>query len=137
MLLIDEIDSLVGDTLISVLRQLRAGYDQRPEGFPQSVALCGVRDVRDYRIRSGSENAAVAGGSVFNIRAGSLRLEGFTEAEVRALLVGNVGAPARDAPSAIVDAPPAAEEGERGLAAREGPEDDRRRSARAREPRVG
>ena len=37
VLLIDEIDSLVGDTLISVLRQLRAGYVQRPEGFPQSV----------------------------------------------------------------------------------------------------
>ena len=86
VLLIDEIDSLVGDTLISVLRQLRAGYDQRPEGFPQSIALCGVRDVRDYRIRSGSENAAVAGGSAFNIRAGSLRLGDFTEAEVHALI---------------------------------------------------
>ena len=86
VLLIDEIDSLVGDTLISVLRQLRAGYDQRPEGFPQSIALCGVRDVRDYRIRSGSENAAVAGGSAFNIRAGSLRLGDFTEAEVQALI---------------------------------------------------
>ena len=86
VLLIDEIDSLVGDTLISVLRQLRAGYDRRPEGFPQSIALCGVRDVRDYRIRSGSENAAVAGGSAFNIRAGSLRLGDFTEAEVHALI---------------------------------------------------
>ena len=31
VVLIDEIDTLVGDTLISVLRQLRAGYDQRPE----------------------------------------------------------------------------------------------------------
>ena len=86
VLLIDEIDSLIGDTLISVLRQLRAGYDLRPEGFPQSVVLCGVRDVRDYRIRSSSENAALAGGSAFNIRAESLRLGDFTEAEVRALL---------------------------------------------------
>ena len=42
VLLIDEIDALVGDTLVSVLRQLRAGYDMRPEGFPQSVVLCGV-----------------------------------------------------------------------------------------------
>ncbi len=47
VLLIDEIDSLIGDTLISVLRQLRAGYDMRPDMFPQSVILCGVRDVRD------------------------------------------------------------------------------------------
>ena len=44
VLLIDEIDTLIGDTLIAVLRQLRAGYDQRPEGFPQSVVLCGVRE---------------------------------------------------------------------------------------------
>ena len=50
VLLIDEIDALVGDTLLSVLRQLRAGYPGRPARFPQSVVLCGVRDVRDYRI---------------------------------------------------------------------------------------
>ena len=53
VLFIDEIDALVGDTLISVLRQLRAGYNKRPGGFPQSVILCGVRDVRDYRIHQG------------------------------------------------------------------------------------
>ena len=54
VLLIDEIDTLVGDTLISVLRQLRAGYVNRPAAFPQSVVLCGVRDVRDYPIHSES-----------------------------------------------------------------------------------
>ena len=69
VLLIDEIDSLIGDTLIAVLRQLRGRYDRRPASFPQSVVLCGVRDVRDYRIRSSSENAAIAGGSAFNVRA--------------------------------------------------------------------
>ena len=86
VLLVDEIDTLIGDTLISVLRQLRAGYDQRPAGFPQSVVLCGVRDVRDYRIHSSSENAMVTGGSAFNIKAESLRLGDFTESDVRALL---------------------------------------------------
>ena len=86
VLLIDEIDSLIGDTLISVLRQLRARYDRRPESFPQSVVLCGVRDVRDYRIHSSSENAAVAGGSAFNVRAESMRIGDFKETEVRALL---------------------------------------------------
>ena len=85
-LFIDEIDSLIGDSLISVLRQLRAGYDQRPGAFPQSVVLCGVRDVHDYRIHSSSENAAIAGGSAFNVRAASLRLGDFTEAETRALI---------------------------------------------------
>ncbi len=86
VLLIDEIDALVGDTLLSVLRQLRAGYDERPDGFPQSVILCGVRDVRDYRIRSTRENAVVTGGSAFNIKAESLRLGDFSATEVRALL---------------------------------------------------
>ncbi len=86
VLLIDEIDSLVGDTLLAVLRQLRSGYDRRPEGFPHSVVLCGVRDVRDYRIRSGSQNEVIAGGSAFNIKAESLRLGDFTEAETRTLL---------------------------------------------------
>ena len=85
VLLVDEIDSLGGDTLLSVLRQLRAGYEQRPEAFPQSVVLCGVRDIRDYRIRS-STGEVVAGGSPFNIAAKSLRMSDFTEAETRALM---------------------------------------------------
>ncbi|MCY3672254.1 MAG: ATP-binding protein, partial [Alphaproteobacteria bacterium] len=67
VLLIDEIDALIGDTLLAVLRQLRSGYARRPKGFPQSVILCGVRDVRDYRIHSSAENAMVLGGSAFNI----------------------------------------------------------------------
>ena len=86
VLLIDEIDSLVGDTLLAVLRQLRAGYPDRPSDFPQSVVLCGVRDVRDYRIHSGSQNAIIAGGSAFNVKAASLRLGDFGEDEVRTLL---------------------------------------------------
>ncbi len=85
VLLVDEIDSLVGDTLLSVLRQLRAGYEQRPEGFPQSVVLCGVRDIRDYRIRS-STGEVIAGGSPFNVAAKSLRMGDFTEAETRTLM---------------------------------------------------
>ena len=86
VLLIDEIDSLEGDSLISVLRQLRAGYDERPDGFPQNVILCGVRDVRDYRIYSSSQGTNVAGGSAFNVKAESWRLGDFTGDEVRALL---------------------------------------------------
>ena len=86
VLLIDEIDSLVGDSLISVLRQLRSGYDRRPARLPQSVILCGVRDVPDCRIHSGRDKTFVTGGSAFNIKAKSLRLGDFTEAEVRELL---------------------------------------------------
>ncbi len=86
ILLIDEIDALVGDTLVSVLRQLRAGYVRRPRGFPQSVVLCGVRDVRDYRIQTTSGKEVITGGSAFNVKAESLRLGDFTSAEVESLL---------------------------------------------------
>ena len=86
VLLVDEIDTLIGDSLISVLRQLRAGYDLRPTHFPQSVILCGVRDMRDYRIFSAKDQNYTSGGSAFNIKAKSLRLGDFTGTEVRALL---------------------------------------------------
>ena len=85
VMLIDEIDALVGDTLLSVLRQLRTGYVDRPERFPHSVVLCGLRDVRDYRIHSTVENRLVLGGSAFNIKSESLRLGDFTEPQTRAL----------------------------------------------------
>jgi hypothetical protein len=68
---LDEIDTLVGDTLISVLRQLCSGYPMRPGMFPQSIILCGVRDVRDYRLHSGNGKAMITGGSAFNIKAES------------------------------------------------------------------
>jgi len=87
ILLLDEIDALIGDTLIAVLRQLRAGYDKRPAHFPQSVILCGVRDVRRvaYRIHSSSTKEIIAGGSAFNVKAESLRLGNFSRDEVAAL----------------------------------------------------
>ena len=86
VLLIDEIDALVGDTLVSVLRQLRAGYADRPSHFPQSVVLCGVRDVRDYRIHVNAGRDVITGGSAFNIKAESLRLGDFSAEETEGLL---------------------------------------------------
>jgi len=84
VLFIDEIDALVGDSLVSVLRQLRAGYDDRPASFPQSIVLCGVRDVRDYRIVLSNQDI-VTGGSAFNIKTESMRLGNFTPEEVHEL----------------------------------------------------
>ena len=84
VLFLDEVDALVGDTLISLLRQIRAGYAQRPDAFPQSIALCGVRDVRDYRIRQGG-GEIITGGSAFNIKTKSLRMGNFTPDETKAL----------------------------------------------------
>lgn len=79
VLLLDEVDTLTGDPLLSLLSQLRSGYPDRPGRFPQSVVLCGLRDVKDYRTKG-------AKGSPFNIKAASLRLGDFSEAETRALL---------------------------------------------------
>ncbi|MBK5931778.1 AAA-like domain-containing protein [Halochromatium salexigens] len=87
VLLLDEVDALVGDTLLSLLRQLRAGYPQRPTAFPQTVVLCGVRDLRDYRIHARSEREVITGGSAFNIKAKSLRLGDFSAEETRTLLL--------------------------------------------------
>ncbi len=84
VLFLDEIDALVGDTLISVLRQLRSGYNDRPDNFPTSVILCGVRDVRDYRIHTGG-GEIITGGSAFNVKAKSLRLGNFSQADCRKL----------------------------------------------------
>ncbi|HOD53973.1 MAG TPA: AAA-like domain-containing protein [Candidatus Cloacimonadota bacterium] len=81
VLFIDEIDALVGDTLISVLRQLRAGYDKRPVAFPSTIILCGVRDIKDYRIQTSGQDI-ITGGSAFNIKAKSLRLGNFSKEDV-------------------------------------------------------
>ena len=84
VLLIDEIDALVGDSLVSVLRQIRSGYANRPTAFPNSIVLCGVRDVRDYRIVLSNQDI-ITGGSAFNIKAESLHLGNFTPEEIRQL----------------------------------------------------
>ncbi|PZU92102.1 MAG: polyketide biosynthesis operon protein CyrO [Pseudanabaena sp.] len=84
VLFIDEIDSLQNQTLITVLRQLRDGFPRRPQGFPQSVALVGMRDVRDYKYASGG-GERLNTSSPFNIKVRSFTLSNFSLAEVRNL----------------------------------------------------
>lgn len=54
------------------------------EDLQQTVLLCGVRDVRDYRIHNG-DNQVITGGSAFNIKSKSLRLGNFSHDHVAAL----------------------------------------------------
>ncbi|XXY54388.1 AAA family ATPase [Sorangium sp. So ce269] len=84
-LFFDEIDALRGQGLISVLRQLRSGFPERPDHFPASVVLCGLRDVRDYKAQSGGDPSRLGTSSPFNVKVESLRLGDFTPDEVRAL----------------------------------------------------
>ncbi|NJL26735.1 MAG: ATP-binding protein [Thermoanaerobaculia bacterium] len=84
---LDEIDAVLGTTLISVLRQLREGYPERPRLFPSSIGLIGLRDVRDYKIRSSvrPEQETLGTSSPFNVKVESLTLRNFTSEEVAEL----------------------------------------------------
>ncbi|UCE05729.1 MAG: hypothetical protein JSW07_19385 [bacterium] len=84
--MIDEIHALVGDLLISVLRQLRDGYQTRPQAFPSSMALVGLRDVRDYKAKIRPQEKSLGAISPFNIKAESVFLHNFTKDEVFELL---------------------------------------------------
>jgi hypothetical protein len=86
VLFLDEIDALLDDVLVSVLRQLRDGYQSRPGHFPSSVVLVGLRDVRDYKAKVRSEIHSYGTGSPFNIKSDSLFLTNFTQQEVSELL---------------------------------------------------
>ncbi|WP_437751788.1 ATP-binding protein [Sorangium sp. So ce1389] len=81
VLFLDEIDSLQDNALISALRQIRAGYPTRPGHFPWSLALIGLRDVRDYKVASGG-TGRLGTASPFNIKAESLTMRNFTSDEV-------------------------------------------------------
>jgi len=86
VVLFDEVDTLSGATLVSFLRQLRGGFASRGVGrFPTSVALVGMRDLKDYLVGS-KDGVAINPGSPFNIKEQSHTLRNFTETEVRELL---------------------------------------------------
>jgi type II secretory pathway predicted ATPase ExeA len=89
VLFMDEADGLVGEAMVSFLTQLRAGYlDRAKTPFPQSVALVGRRQVRDYVVSLSDRNAVAWLGttSPFNITAESPTLTPFSPADVAALL---------------------------------------------------
>lgn len=81
---IDEIDALQDDVLLSILRQIRAGHPSRPQHFPVSIALIGMRDVRDYKVASGGGDR-LGTSSPFNIKVASLTMRPFTAEEVAEL----------------------------------------------------
>jgi hypothetical protein len=86
VLFIDEIDALLDDVLVSILRQLRDGCQSRPGYFPSSVVLVGLRDVRDYKEKIRSEVESWGTASPFNVKSDSLFLNNFSREEVDELL---------------------------------------------------
>ena len=90
VVLVDEADGLVGPTMVSFLTQLRAGYLSRPSiPFPHSMALIGMRQVRDYALSSEDrrEVSWLGTTSPFNITAEAATLEPFSCNDVHALLL--------------------------------------------------
>jgi hypothetical protein len=92
VLLLDEADVVTGAAMVSLLRQLRDGFMDRGVGrFPTSVALIGMRDLRDYLVQS-KDGRLVNPGSPFNIKAASLTLRNFTLSEVQELVAQHAAA---------------------------------------------
>lgn len=91
VLLLDEADVIQGEAMISLLRQLRGGFATRGPGrFPTSVALIGMRDLRDYlTLAKGGDR--VSPGSPFNVKKASLTLRNFTQAEIGELYSQHTG----------------------------------------------
>jgi len=82
VILFDEVDVLEGDAMMSFLRQLRGGFATRGIGkFPTSIALVGMRDLKDY-IVSAKDGKAVNPGSPFNIKADSAVIGNFAKDDI-------------------------------------------------------
>ncbi|MDR1480708.1 MAG: ATP-binding protein, partial [Planctomycetaceae bacterium] len=79
----DEADCLSEGTLISFLRQLRNGYNSRSiTPFVHSVALVGMRNIRDYKAKVRPESQGLGGASPFNIVTETFTLKNFTKEEI-------------------------------------------------------
>lgn len=86
VLLFDEADCLCGATLISFLRQLRNGYVNRINvPFIHSLALVGMRNIRDYRDEYRNPSQTLGTSSPFNIVAETMTLNNFTREEIAGL----------------------------------------------------
>ena len=86
VVLFDEADCLSESTLISFLRQLRMGYNNRNNTpFIHSVTLVGMRNIRDNKVKTRPESQSLGSASPFNIVAESLTLNNFTKEELSGL----------------------------------------------------
>ncbi|MDR0474360.1 MAG: ATP-binding protein, partial [Treponema sp.] len=85
IVLFDEVDVLEGESLISFLRQLGGGFANRGAGkFPVSIALVGMRDLKDY-ITQVKGGIAPNPGSPFNIKEDSAVISNFTQTDIENL----------------------------------------------------
>ncbi|MDR3135269.1 MAG: AAA-like domain-containing protein [Deltaproteobacteria bacterium] len=84
----DEADCLHEKPLIPFLAQIRDGYNARHkprQKFPRSIALVGMRDIRDYLRQARKDEQSMGIASPFNIKKKALTLANFTEPEIQIL----------------------------------------------------
>ncbi|MDR1724214.1 MAG: AAA-like domain-containing protein [Tannerella sp.] len=82
----DEADALGEDTLISFLRQLRSGYNDRGKiKFVHSLALVGMRNIKDYKWKVRPESESRHTSSPFNIVTKVFNIKNFTIEQISEL----------------------------------------------------
>lgn len=82
----DEADCLSEGTLITFLRQLRDGYVNMVRmPFIHSLALVGMRNIRDYKGKIRKDTETMGSASPFNIIRDALTLKNFKLEEIKAL----------------------------------------------------
>ncbi|MDR1486015.1 MAG: AAA family ATPase, partial [Planctomycetaceae bacterium] len=85
IVLFDEVDVLENDVMVNFLRQLRDGFADRGIGmFPTSIALVGMRDLKDYLVAA-KDGKPVNQGSPFNIKEDSVFIGNFSKENVVSL----------------------------------------------------
>ena len=105
VLFFDEADCLVGDVLISFLRQLRDGYvNRRMIPFPKSIALVGMLDVRDYKAQIRPDGQSLGQISPFNIIAEDILIPNFTESDIAALYSQHTAATGQRFADGVIEA---------------------------------
>jgi hypothetical protein len=83
VILFDEADCLSEGTLISFLQQLRNGYNDRIfTPFVHSIALVGMRNIRDYKAKIRPVSQSLGSASPFNIVMETFTLKNFTKEEI-------------------------------------------------------
>ena len=104
IIMFDEVDCLSDATLISFLRQLRSGYVDRADvPFVHSLALVGVRNLRDYKARVRDERETLRTQSPFNITKRSFPLRNFTASETESLLLQHTAATGQEFTSSVLE----------------------------------
>ncbi|RME27625.1 MAG: hypothetical protein D6798_04140 [Deltaproteobacteria bacterium] len=50
--MLDEVDTIEGEAMVSFLAQLRSGFPRRPRAFPSSIVPVGLRDLEDCLVQA-------------------------------------------------------------------------------------